>query len=252
MVRTYAREHQIPEPPGRARLAGPWLIMLAILVVAFLGLLVIPTYATLDPARARIVLSEHTVLHYLALLVHIVTGTAAMLTGLIQLSPRTRQRHPAVHRLSGRIYLTAVLVGSLAITALIAFRSQTPGEASRTGSTIVIGFSFLTVLWVGTTVAGFRHARQRRYQQHRRMMTYSFALTLSIIWSRVAHVVALAVPGLGTTWIGENTGWLWWVSSLLIAHWWLHRTAGPVAVGPGGPLEAAATVVSGDQRAAPR
>jgi hypothetical protein len=205
--------------------------VLTFLVVAWLLVFVIPAYATLDPAQARIALTPGNPFHYPLLIVHVASGTVAMLSGCVQVWPRFRRRHPRAHRVSGRVYLVSVVVGSPALAALIFFRAENLG---REPTTVVIGFSALTLLWAGTAIAGYAAARQRRFADHRKWMLYSFAFTLSIIWSRTAFVAALPFPRLDPRWIAENVGWFPWVLNLLIVQWWLNRTARRPVVVPAG------------------
>ncbi|MEU9826071.1 DUF2306 domain-containing protein [Micromonospora chersina] len=196
--------------------------LLTFIVIAWLMIFVVPVYLTFDPHLARIQLRAGSAIHYPLLIIHVWTGTIAMLTGCLQLWPRLRRRRPAVHRISGRIYAGAVLLGAPALAALIVIRG---GDLGTVSTAVPVGFGVLTVLWVWTTWRGVRYARLRRFADHRRMMIYSFAFTLSIIWSRVAFIVAMMIPGSDMRWVGENTGWFPWVFNLLVAHWWINRTA---------------------------
>jgi uncharacterized membrane protein len=196
--------------------------VLTFVVVAWLVIFVIPAYATLNPADARIALAPGNRLQYPILILHVATGTIAMLSGCLQVWPRLRRKHPRVHRIAGRVYLSAVVIGSPVLAALIFFRAENLGKEP---TTIVVGFSMLTLLWVGTAVAGYVAARQRRIADHRKWMIYSFGFTLSIILSRIAFLIALPFPHLDPRWIEEQTGWFPWVAALLIVQWWLNRTA---------------------------
>lgn len=46
------------------------------------------------------------------LLLHVGGGVVAMVTGLFQFATRLRTTRPAIHRVPGRVYLGAVLIGS--------------------------------------------------------------------------------------------------------------------------------------------
>jgi uncharacterized membrane protein len=210
--------------PGRPRAwwRRPWLGLLTVIVLFYLAVFVLPPYLTLDPAQARIDLNEGLSWHYPVLVVHVATGSIAMLAGLLQIWPRLRRTRPRLHRVSGRVYVAVVLAGAPALAVLIVLRAQNMGDAH---TSIVIGFSILTILWVWTTAGALRAARQGRYADHRRLMIYSFALTLSIMWSRFWFVAAMMIPGFEVEWVADNTGWLPWVLNLLIAQWWLNRTA---------------------------
>jgi hypothetical protein len=96
----------------------------------------------------------------------------------------------------------------------------------------------LAVLWFGTTLAGFRAIRQRRFADHRQWMLRSVALAFSIVAYRVWLMIAFAVfvpeiytgaevdPAALDEAIGL-TSWLSWVVNLLIVEWWLQRRRRP-------------------------
>lgn len=213
------------EPAGRAparRRRRPWYGLLAFVVLVYLALFVAPAYLTLDPALAQVPISQSVDVHYPLVIAHVLSGTVAMLTGLVQVAPRLRRRYPRLHRVSGRIYVAAVLLGVPAIGGLVVIRTQ---ELDGATTSNVVGFGLLAILWFLTTVGAFQAARQGRFADHRRLMIYSFALTVSIIWSRVAFGIGMAIPGFDLRWVQDNTGWLPWVINLLVVQWWLNRTA---------------------------
>jgi hypothetical protein len=63
-----------------------------------------------------------------------------------------------------------------------------------------------SALWLTVTLVGLRMARQRRFGEHRRWMSRSFALAMSIVLSRVINVAATIVltPELDTTFGGSH------------------------------------------------
>ena len=98
--------------------------------------------------------------------------------------------------------------------------------------------TLLAVLWFGTTLAGFRAARQHRYADHRQWMLRSVALTFSIIANRAWLMILFAVfiPEIFTG--GEVdpmaldqaigvSSWMSWVVNLIIVECWLHRHPSP-------------------------
>jgi hypothetical protein len=138
----------------------------------------------------------------------------------LQVWPWLRRRHPAIHRTGGRVY---VFGGALPSAVLILL--TLPYSVLRIGA---VGGAIAGILWIATTVAGFRMARRRRYPEHRRWMVYSFALALNTVTGRAIFYLAMAIPGLGVDvlTLAEVAGfWLGWVVNLSIAHWWLRRTS---------------------------
>jgi len=203
----------------------PWVFPLGLLVAAFLAFS-LPPYLGLDPAQSRI--PAPTGWYYPVLVTHIGFATVAMVTCALQIWPWLRQKHPAVHRRTGRVYVFAG-----AIPASIA--GFTIALAVPFGPVGAVSNVLLATLWFGCTVQGYRMARARRFGEHRRWMVRSFALCMSIISNRIWGVVwsVVLAPQLDTTFGGSElamgqaiagiTTWTGWVLPLLVAEWWLGR-----------------------------
>lgn len=201
----------------------PWLIPLALLAGLFL-LIRVPAVVTLDPtAVPPIRLHDPMRLHHAMLLLHVMFGSIAWATVCLQLWPWLRQRHPAVHRVSGRIYVFAGMLPAAGL-ALVLVPLTAWGTVAKGGMTI------WAVLSLVITIVGYRMARQRRYTDHRKFMLYSFALAMSVISGRIIAVLVLSIPVIGPDIIavtgGEVEGfWLGWIVNVALVHWWLrtHR-----------------------------
>jgi hypothetical protein len=195
----------------------PWVIPLAVIVVAFL-LYIWPPYFGLDPNQSLIPIRSDSPQHYPLLVLHIAFGSVALLTVCLQLWPWLRRHHPAVHRWSGRTYVFAGAIPAGLTAMLITPLSPAPTLGTTLGG----------VLWLITTTVGFVRARQRRYRAHRRWMLYSFAFAINIVWGRVFGVVftelGVTDPALWAQ-IGLTAPWLGWVINLFLVQWWLNRTA---------------------------
>lgn len=206
----------------------PW-AGLGLLTVSFL-VLSVPPYLTGDPAQARLPVPAGYPWYYAVLVAHIAFGSVALLTACLQLWPWLRAAHPRWHRLSGRVY---VLGGAVPASLLV----LTISPLGMWGANQRIANTTLALLWLATTLAGWRAARRGRYAEHREWMVRSTALAFSIVANRVwsiSCILLLAPDGVTDTGtflpspelaqaIGAST-WLSWVVNLLIAEWWLHRT----------------------------
>lgn len=199
----------------------PPLVGLGLVTVAFLAY-ALPPYLGLDPAQSRVPARSGTWFHYPLLVTHIFLGTAVLVTAVLQLWPWLRQKHPEVHRWSGRIYVFAAIPAGLAALAVAPLGAA--GLNQRAANTV------LALLWLGTTVTGYVMARRRRYAQHREWMVRSFALCFSIVVNRLWTTVCVAafVPDPSDAValqqaIGVGT-WMSWLVNLLIAEWWLQHT----------------------------
>jgi uncharacterized membrane protein len=204
------------------------LVPLALLTMIFIGYTV-PPYLTLDAAQARIQPMPPHASYYALLVTHIFLGSVALLAACLQVWPWLRRSRPAIHRLSGRVYVGAAL--SASICAMIISPMGLHGANQRVSNTM------LALLWFGTTLAGFRAIRQRRFADHRRWMLRSVALVFSIVAFRVWMFVIFAVFVPETFTGGEVdpaaldqaiglSSWVSWVVNLLIVEWWLHRRPG--------------------------
>jgi uncharacterized membrane protein len=214
-------------PPASIGRRGRWLAMpaLAVLVAAFIAF-ALPPYLTLDVSRSRIPPPAGFAAYYPLLVIHVVFASVAMVAACLQIWPWLRRRHPAVHRVTGRVYIFAGVLPA-GVAGLII------GAMSPFGPIIRASNVLLAILWLTCTAAGFRMSRQRRVADHRRWMIRSVTLTLSIITNRVWAVVATLVllPHLPTTYGGNETlmvhaiaglaGWLGWVLPLILTEWWI-------------------------------
>ncbi|MEO6089840.1 MAG: DUF2306 domain-containing protein [Umezawaea sp.] len=204
----------------------PWIAPLLLLITVFLAFS-LPPYLTLDPAQSRVPVRDGAPLHYPTLVLHIFFGSVALAASCLQVWPWFRARHPIAHRRIGRLYLFAGVLP----TAVLAIPVSVYGHTGFTGAA---GNLLLSVLWLTTTVAGYRMARQRRFQEHRRWMIRSFALGLSVVVNRlwIVLLIAVIVPLLTSTDAEAEalmaqaptaSVWLSWVVNLLVAEWWIER-----------------------------
>jgi uncharacterized membrane protein YozB (DUF420 family) len=225
LKQTTAETNDHREAARTPPLQRPWVVPLALLAVIFIAY-ALPPYLTLDPAHARIQPMPPHASYYPLLVSHIFLGSVALLAACLQVWPWLRQAHPAIHRWSGRIYVAAALTASVCV--MIISPMGLYGANQRVANTM------LAVLWLGTTLAGFRAIRQRRYADHRQWMLRSVALAFSIIANRAWTAIALAVfvPEIYTgaevdpTSLSQAIGvasWMSWVVNLLIVEWWLHH-----------------------------
>jgi predicted membrane protein len=208
----------VPPAPRRRWWRTPWAAAL-LAVVVFNLLYALPRYLKFEPSQARIVLDPGFRLHFQVLVAHVITGNIAMVTLFLQLIPWIRRHHPRVHRASGTVYLFAgVLPGALLALVLL------PYSLAPTGR---VGLATMSVLWIGTSLTGYRMQRLHRYADHRRWMYYSAALALGTSWGRILGELMMHVPGfhIDLMIFLEISSWLGWITNLLIAQWWLERTS---------------------------
>lgn len=210
----------------------PWIVPLWAICGIFLAWRT-PAYLGLTPEASLVELRSTA--HYLQLSAHVVLGTVALTCCCLQVWPWLRQHHPRVHRISGRIYVAAVIPGS--VLAVLSAAQQAVPLPGRVGNAV------LAVLWLAMTLAGFHMARKRRFAEHRRWMIRSFALCFSIVVSRLwgGILFGAMLPFYDSHYRGDEAAfiadlavlgiWLSWTVNLLIAEWWIERSRRPKARG---------------------
>ncbi len=149
-----------------------------------------------------------------ALTLHATAASTALLTGPFQFLPGLRARRPNAHRWTGRVYVTACLIGGLSGLVLAA--------GARTGPPSTIGFGLLALAWLGTTWRAYDAARNRRLEEHRRWMIRSFALTFAAVTLRLYLPIAFLSPwGYDATY--RVISFACWIPNLLVAEVLLAR-----------------------------
>ncbi|OXM52895.1 DUF2306 domain-containing protein [Amycolatopsis alba] len=176
----------------------PWIVPLMLVAGAFLAFS-LPPYLTFDPAESRLEPPPGNDFYYPLLVAHVLFGTVAMVTACFQVWPAFRARYRRGHRITGRIY---VFAGALPA----GFVGLYIGWHTAAGPSVRVANLVGSVLWITVTIIGLRMARQRRFADHRRWMSRSFALSMSIVLSRVINIVATIVltPQVATTFGGSE------------------------------------------------
>ena len=217
---------EVDRPRRRTSLIRrPWVVPLAIVAVGFV-IYAVPPYLGLDPARARLQPMPDSPVFYPLLVTHIFLGSVALLTACLQVWPWLRRRRPQIHRWSGRIYVAVTVPAALCVIVIAPMTLYGPNQ--RVANTM------LGLLWLITTLAGFRAVRQRRFADHRAWMLRSVALAFSIVANRVWLVVIFTVfipeiyqgAEITSAQLDQAVGlasWVSWVVNLLAVECWLHR-----------------------------
>lgn len=187
----------------------------------------VPRYLGFDASDARVGIRTDVPFHYPVLAVHAITAGLALLLGPLQFSARLRRRAPRAHRVVGRVYVPAVLVAGLA--GMVVAVLTTSGPIAATSFVLLDGY------WVGTTIAGYRAVRARRFRSHERWMRRSFAGTFSAVTLRLwlGILIAVQLPLLGPLYHGSfghlfSTAYvassvLAWIPNLLVMELYLRR-----------------------------
>ena len=149
------------------------------------------------------------------LTIHVAGAATALLVGPFQFLPAVR-RQRTLHRWLGRTYASACIVGGCGGFAM-AF-------GTTAGPVATAGFGLLAPIWIFATAQGWLTARARRFDEHRRWMIRSFALTFAAVTLRLYLPIG-AMAGLNFQQVYVATAWISWIPNLLLAELYLRRGA---------------------------
>lgn len=199
-----------------------WFALALLLVVAAFLALSLPPYFT-GGTRVPATFAWH----YPLLVVHVMLGSVAMITAVMQIWPRLRTRRPTLHRRTGRVYVAAAIPA--AVCAMVI------GAATPFGPVLAVSNVVLAALWLWFTINGYLAARDRRFAEHRRHMLRSATLALSTITNRIwTPIIFVTCQPLQESlfdgnethflWFAAGLGaWLGWTIPLGVVQWWLTR-----------------------------
>jgi len=181
---------------------------------------------------------------------HIVGGGIALVLGPLQFWRRLRDRHPRVHRWTGRVYLAAIGVGGIAALVI--------APVNDAGLVGLFGFGGLGVLWLVSGWLAYRAIRRRDVDTHRAWMMRNFALTYAAVTLRIWLPLLLLVqlpfvaPGTDFDAVFANAyaavPFLCWVPNLIVAEWLIARRGLPGVWRSGGPAPTPGVVTGAHRR----
>ena len=186
-----------------------FLIGVTVVVVWYLWRFVSP-YASFDPAYY-----DYFWPWRYALWAHLAGGVTALLIGPVQLWLGLTRQHLRVHRLLGRIYLGAAVLGLSGASYLIAMELTSDWVFAG-------GLLGLACAWTLTTGMGYLAIHRRRIQQHQEWMIRSYVVASAFVFFRVfvdvLHAFGVHSPkGVQTAEELKLAAWLCWSIPLLVA-----------------------------------
>ena len=98
------RRREVADPATKSRRHRPAMIIFAAAAIGYV-VYKLPPYLTLDPNNSRI--PPVYPLHFVLLSGHVISGSIALVTPVLQFWPWLRRKFPTLHRISGRIYVFA-------------------------------------------------------------------------------------------------------------------------------------------------
>ncbi|WP_162250464.1 MULTISPECIES: DUF2306 domain-containing protein [unclassified Lysobacter] len=178
------------------------LLALGIIGIDFL-LTVYGNYHQLDPAAYAMFWARRGWLW-----THLAGGALTIILGLIQFLTQWPRAYSRLHRWTGRVYMTSMLIACVGATGLIA--------TSPAPFAIRAAFAATALAWLTTALIGVIAIRGRRVPSHRRWMVRNYLVTLAPITFRalikVPGMMELAPPPV----MIPILLWLSWLLPLLI------------------------------------
>jgi uncharacterized membrane protein len=153
------------------------------------------------------------------LLLHAIGGVAALLLGPLQFLRRTRSRRPALHRLTGRLYVAACALA--APTGLVLALGTTAGPV------VTVGFGIAAILCAAFTWLGWRAAVERRFEAHSDWMLRSYGVIATAITLRLL-IPASAFLDFDFLAAYRVNSWLAWMINLAAVEYVIRRKRAPV------------------------
>ena len=191
--------------------AGWGLAAVLSLGVALYSYRYVPPVEHVFGAGASNVLSNLFASPWLAL--HAGMAATALMLGPIQFLPAWR-RIKGAHMWLGRSYVICCILAGLAGLRL-AF-------GTTAGPVAGLGFGTLAVIWLYVTIQAWRLARARCFDEHRRWMIRSFALTFAAVTLRLQIPVS-QIMGYDFMESYRIIAWSAWVPNLILAEMYLRR-----------------------------
>ncbi len=142
---------------------------------------------------------------------HISGGFIALVIGPFQFSKTFRNKFMTTHRWMGRIYLTAIFIGTISSTYL-AWTS-----AYRVNFSWAFGLQSLAFAWITTATMAYVSVMRRRILQHKEWMIRSYVVTFAFVtfrWLNDLTIVKNLMSAFEER--GPTIIWLSWTIPLLI------------------------------------
>jgi uncharacterized membrane protein len=147
------------------------------------------------------------------LLVHIVAGIGALLSGPFQLWWGITDRRMEMHRKLGMAYVGCVAIGAVSGIPLAIYTAH--------GVISAVALLGLVLAWALTTAMAYLAIRRHLYEQHKEWMIRSYVVTFAFVSARIGVGVASVSLGAPPGTADFNTAfaigiWLSWSVPLLV------------------------------------
>lgn len=158
----------------------------------------------------------HNIIWQFAFYSHIIFGGLALFIGWRQFGNKFRAQHIKLHRSIGKLYVTSVVLSSIAGIYI--------GFYANGGSISATGFILLGLIWLSTTLAGLVQIRKGKLVKHQQLMTYSYACTFAAVTLRLwLPLLILLTKDPADSYL--VVAWLSWVPNLIVAYFISRKVA---------------------------
>jgi hypothetical protein len=140
---------------------------------------------------------------------HILLGLVAILTGPVQFIKKIRNTYKTSHRVLGYFYTVSVLCSGLAGISIAQF--------AMGGWITTIGFSFLSITWLFTTIMAISSIKCGKVINHKKWMFLSYGLTFAAITQRTLLLIPLLTE-IQFMPVYQISAWLPWLLNVSIAY----------------------------------
>ena len=204
-------------------------LWIATIVLALLGIgvatrraVVLIKPSAMNTSKNPAALDQHFLKEKKLTLLHVLPGMIFMILGPLQFASSLRAKHPAVHRWSGRIFLTvSAVIGTTGLTMVL---KGSVGGWDEKSAILLFGSFFLIALG-----KALWHAMHREFAKHREWMIRGFAVGLAVATIRpiMALFFATAVSRGKTPDPSAFFGTAFWIGFTVqsaVAEVWIRRT----------------------------
>lgn len=140
---------------------------------------------------------------------HITLGGLALLIGWVQFSNTLRVKKVKLHRRIGKIYVLSVLTSGICSLFIALYATG--------GITSILGFFLLGLIWLATTVLGFKAAKKGEIELHEHLMTFSYAACFAAVTLRIwLPILTMATGEFISAY--RIVAWLCWVPNMIVAY----------------------------------
>ncbi len=141
---------------------------------------------------------------------HIILGGLALLIGWLQFSHKLRRENIKLHRTIGKTYVISVLISG--VCGLFIALYATGGIIS------ILGFFTMGIIWLSTTILGFKAIKNGKVEAHEKFMIFSYAACFAAVTLRIWLPILIIAIGEFTV-AYKIVAWLCWIPNIIVAYY---------------------------------